>query len=210
MAASALFWDRIARRYAARPVRDRAAYEETLARTRARLAPQDRVLEVGCGTGTTAIALADATGRLTATDISPAMLAIAREKAAAAGCEGLDVVEAAVSDAALPAGPFDAVLAFNLIDLLDDPAAGLRLLADRLRPGGLLISKTVCLGDGWRWMRPAIGALQWLGRAPPVAFLRIEELEGAIAAAGLEILETGTSPARPPARFVVARRIAGA
>ena len=52
------FWDGIAEKYAKRPISDMAAYEYTLGRTRSYLKPEDQVLELGCGTGSTALLLA--------------------------------------------------------------------------------------------------------------------------------------------------------
>ena len=82
-AAKSRFWDRVARKYAADPIADMAGYEATLRRVQALLSPDDSVLEVGCGTGTTALRLAAGTRRLLATDVSTQMIAIAREKLAA-------------------------------------------------------------------------------------------------------------------------------
>ena len=48
------FWDRLAAGYAKKPVPDEEAYARTLERVRAHLTPNDRVLELGCGTGTSA------------------------------------------------------------------------------------------------------------------------------------------------------------
>ena len=67
---AAPFWDKIAPRYAKKPVADPAAYEEKLARVRALLRAEDRVLEIGCGTGSTALRLASRVAEITATDIS--------------------------------------------------------------------------------------------------------------------------------------------
>ena len=53
---SAKFWDRIAARYSKKPVADEAAYQKKLQITRKYLRPDSRVLEFGCGTGSTAIA----------------------------------------------------------------------------------------------------------------------------------------------------------
>ena len=78
----ARFWDRTSRKYAASAILDRAGYERTLDRTRALLGSGDRVLELGCGTGTTALLLADDVQHYLATDISAGMIAIANEKRA--------------------------------------------------------------------------------------------------------------------------------
>src|SRR5690606_14167253 len=81
-ASKARFWNRIARKYARDPIADLAGYERTLQRVQALLSKKHEVLEIGCGTGTTALRLAPATRRLVATDISEQMIAIAGEKLA--------------------------------------------------------------------------------------------------------------------------------
>ena len=57
-ASDARFWDRTSRKYAGSKIADQAGYDRTLDRTRALLGPGDQVLELGCGTGTTAFLLA--------------------------------------------------------------------------------------------------------------------------------------------------------
>lgn len=70
------FWDRAARKYAKSKVADPGGYERTLERSRALLKPGDRVLGLGCATGTTALRIAAAVQSYLATDISPEMIAI--------------------------------------------------------------------------------------------------------------------------------------
>ena len=79
-ARKAAFWDRIARKYAADPIADLAGYEATLRRVQDFLSPAYDVLELGCGTGTTALRLAPFTWQMLATDVSAEMIAIAQEK----------------------------------------------------------------------------------------------------------------------------------
>lgn len=203
MSRQAAFWDRMAPRYARMNLADPEAYEETLARVRARLSPADRVLEVGCGTGATAVRLAPAVARYIAADLSPGMIAIARARPEVAALPQLsfDVAELGAAD-----GPFDAVLAFNLLHLLPDLPAALAAMRNGLRPGGLFVSKTPCLADLSPILRLVVPALRLVGLAPRVAWLRRAGLEAQIAAAGFEILETADLPARRAQRFVVARR----
>lgn len=201
----ARFWDKAAERYARRPIKDVPAYERTLERTRAYLGADDAVLEIGCGTGSTALLLARDVRQITASDISENMVEIARRKAAEQGAGNLRPVQAGLLDEALPAGPFDAVLAFNLLHLVEDLPAGLRRIGGRLRTGGLFLSKTPCVGEmRWFW-RLLLPAMRALGLAPPVSVLTGPQLERAIAGAGFEIIETDDLPR--PSRFVVARKL---
>jgi cyclopropane fatty-acyl-phospholipid synthase-like methyltransferase len=78
----ARFWDRSSRKYARSAIADPNGYERTLERARAHLQPGNSVLELGCGTGTTALRLADGMRSYLATDISGGMIAIADEKLA--------------------------------------------------------------------------------------------------------------------------------
>ncbi len=206
-AGDARFWNRAARNYAARPVDDPAAYERTLDRTRALLRPGDRVIELGCGTGSTALSLAGAAGAYLATDISPEMIAIAREKHAAAPVAGLEFRVATAASLAGEAGAANAVLAFNVLHLARGAEAELRRIRDLLVEGGLFISKTPCLGDMNPLIRLAvIPALRAIGKAPFVRSFRAADLAGLIAAAGFDILAEERHAERDGRPFIVARR----
>jgi len=203
--AQAEFWDRVAVKYAASPVGNERAYEQTLELTRGYLGPGTSVLEIGCGTGTTALKLAGAAGHITATDISPAVIGIAEGRRAEAGAENVTFA-AAQSDAA-GAGGHDAVLAFNLLHLLPDPSATIRHAREMLKPGGVFISKTMCLAESSFIFRPMIFVMRLIGKAPYVRFLRRAELEALIAAEGFEIVEHVAFDGAPNSRCIVARRI---
>ena len=200
------FWNGIARKYAARPLDDPASYEAKLARLRDLLGPQDAVLEVGCGTGSTALHLAPHVGRMVASDLSPEMIAIAQERKAEQGNPPA-AFHVAPAEAPLPGeAPHDAILAFSLLHLVPDLAGTLAALHGRLRPGGLFVSKTICLGGPKIWLWPIIGAMRLLGKAPPVAFLRRKTLTRAIQDAGFEIVEVSHFGTQTYAPFVIARR----
>ncbi|MGL4496780.1 MAG: class I SAM-dependent methyltransferase [Beijerinckiaceae bacterium] len=206
--ASLKFWNRHARRYAKAAIKDVAGYERTLARTRELIHGAAHVLEIGCGTGTTALRLAPDVTHMTATDISPDMIAIAREKAAAQNISNIRFEVAAAEHGAGADARCDAVLAFNALHLLDDAALVLKQIRQALKPGGLFISKTVLLTEMNILIRAAIPVMQWVRLAPPVIYFSDATLNAFIAEAGFEILESarhGTN-AREPRLFVVARK----
>lgn len=208
--ADARFWDRMARRYAASPIKDMEGYERTLARTRHYLRETDGVLELGCGTGSTALMLAPHVRRYTATDLSPGMIAIARQKAAVSAQQNLSFAAAAAGDLTGEAA-LDAVLAFNLLHLLAGLEDKLGRIYRSLRPGGLFISKTPCLSEMNPLIRVAVPVMQWTGFAPHVAFFTAAELEAVIVAAGFTIVECARhGSGRKDARiFIAARKPAG-
>lgn len=204
----AAYWDRNAARYALRPVSDPDAYEATLARVRSYLRGTERVLELGAGTGTTALKLAPHAASYVATDISGEMIAIGRDKARRDPVPGLEFRQAGVTMAELGGGTWDAVLALNLLHLVPDLPAALATIRDLLPTDGIFISKTPAIAGRW-YLRPAIRAMQLVGKAPFVQYLSVDDLDDAIRAAGFEIVETGIYPPSVPNRFVVARRRAG-
>ena len=205
MTSESAFWDKIAKSYAAQPIKDMAAYEQTMDRTRAHLGKEDRVLEVGCGTGSTAVLLAPSVAHITASDISGAMLEIGRERARTAEADNVDFLQAALPDPVLETGAYDAVLVFNTLHLVRDLPAVLRNLREALQPGGVLISKTVCLAEQTRLWAVPLFLLRLIGKAPWVNLLTFDDVERAMRDAGFEIVETGVFPA-PHSRFVVARK----
>ena len=171
-----------------------------------RLEPGARVLELGCGTGSTALLLADAVAHLTATDISDRMLDAGRAKNPPAN---LDLLRSDIVGA--PTGPFDVIMAFNLMHLVPGTNAALAQIRDRLKPGGLFISKTPCNPERrppfkYRMLRLALPLMQWVGKAPYVNFMDVRAWDAKIEAAGFEIIESGNHPAHPPSRYLVARK----
>jgi ubiquinone/menaquinone biosynthesis C-methylase UbiE len=211
-AADVRFWDRIARKYAADPIKDMEGYARTLDRTRHYLRGTDTVLELGCGTGTTALQLALHVSRMVATDFSGEMIAIAREKAAAAACSNVEFAvatpEHAADGAPWPDGSFDAVLAFNLWHLVADRTSAFVQVHHVLKPGGLFVSKTPCLADMNPLIRLAVPVMQLVGKAPTVSVFSATALEREIEAAGFAIVERGRhGSGRKDARiFIVARK----
>lgn len=97
-----------------------------------------RVLDVGCGTGSLAVLLAQSGHDVTGVDFSPRMVEQARAKAAAAGVPATFVV----GDAAAPPSEdrsFDVVLCRHVLWALPDPDDALRRWTRLLAPGGRLL-----------------------------------------------------------------------
>ena len=207
----AVFWDRIARKYATDPIADMAGYEATLRRVQELLSPDHSVLEIGCGTGTTALRLAPLVQRMLATDFSQEMIAIAHEKLAA---QQVPQLSFALADADVPSfglGIYDVVCAFNMLHLVSDLDSALEIALLALRPGGLLISKTPCISE----MNPlipylALPLMRAIGKAPHVQCFKADHLQAAMTRQGMNILSVERHGTRGKdfRVFIVARKAA--
>lgn len=150
--------------------------------------PTQRVLEVGCGTGTTALRLASSAGRYDATDISAAMIEIANEKLAADPRPNLTFRAGRAADVSASAGGYDLILAFNLLHLVDDLDLELQTLRGLLRPGGRLVAKTALVTELNLAIRAALPLMRLIGKAPPsVRVFDESTLLGAMRRAGFHV-----------------------
>ena len=202
---TARFWDRIAHRYAAKPVADQGAYERKLAITREYLNLESNVIELGCGTGSTAIAHAPYVRHIQATDVSSRMIEIARGKAAAARIDNVDFTFSAVNDMYVLEGSFDAVLALSLLHLLEDWRDLIAAAYRMLKPDGVLVTNTMCMADDFSWLRTVAPLGRMVGLLPHLSFFSREEMERALVSTGFRI-EHGWQPAPKRGVFHVARK----
>jgi SAM-dependent methyltransferase len=91
--------------------------------------PAGRALDLGCGTGTNAVALARHGWRVTGVDFAPKAIRRARRKAEAAGFK-IDFLCADVTDLGILTGPFDFILDIGCLFTLKE--------SDRIRYAGEL------------------------------------------------------------------------
>ena len=104
------------------------------------LGADSAVVDLGTGTGQFALGAARRFGRVTAVDVSPAMLDLLRERAAGAGLGNLDCVRAGFLSYSHAGPPADAVYTRHALHQLPDfwKALALDRIARMLRPGGVL------------------------------------------------------------------------
>ena len=147
---SAKFWDRIAIRYSKQPIADEASYQKKIQVTREYLKPDMEVLELGCGTGSTAIIHSPYVKHIMAIDVSSKMIEIAQGKA---DKKKIDITfeTSTIDDLNVQEQKLDVVLGLSILHLLENKEEVIAKIYKMLKPGGIFISSTMCLGDTMRW-----------------------------------------------------------
>ncbi len=178
-------------------------YDQTAKRSLKYLKPSDRVLEFACGTGLITLRLAPHVTHIRGIDISSSMADIAREKAR--DMSNVEITNTDLFDPCLEPGSFDGVCAYNVLLYLPDLPATLARIRELLKPGGVFLSATDCLGS-----RPSVMGLKKLvksrtGKMPYTSFFTQRGLERKIAQSGFTVLERENLFPNPPNLFVAAR-----
>ncbi|MDH3533686.1 MAG: class I SAM-dependent methyltransferase [Gammaproteobacteria bacterium] len=201
----AKFWDKVAARYAKKPVADENAYQKKLQVTRQYFRPGMNVLEFGCGTGSTAIAHAPYVKHIRAIDISAKMLEIAKGKADAANVENVTFEQSTIEDLDAADESLDAVLGLSILHLLQDKEQAVARVYKMLKPGGVFVSSTACLGDTMRFFKYVAPLGRFFGVMPLVKVFGKQDLEDCLTDAGFQI-DHEWQPDKGAAVFIVATK----
>ena len=167
----------------------------------ARLAPGETMLDVGCGTGTLAVAAGRRVGpdgRMFAIDAAPEMVAAARAKARKAGVE-IDVQQATAQALPFAGGQFDLVTATLVLHHLPRPGRETcaREMARVLRPEGRVLA--VDFASSSQAQGGLFHRLHRHGR------VKLDDMIELLTAAGLVAVESGSLGMRDLSYLLAAR-----
>lgn len=199
------FWDKVAERYSKKPIADEDSYRKKLTVTREYLRPDMEVLEFGCGTGSTAITHAPYVKHIRAIDISSKMLEIAQAKADASNVKNVIFERSAIDEFSAPDQTFDAVLGLSILHLLANKEEVISKVHKMLKPGGIFVTSTACIGDTMKFFKIIAPIGKFLGLMPLVKVFTTKELEDSLTDAGFEI-DHQWQPAKGKAVFIVAKK----
>ncbi|MCL5878366.1 MAG: polysaccharide deacetylase family protein [Deltaproteobacteria bacterium] len=123
----------------------RAEHEAVIKRLPSFIGRQDRVLEIGSGTGLYTLELAHRAKEVVAVDVSGGMLNVLGRKAAQAHLENIKYVKGDIQEISID-GKFGCICAFSSFEYVPDLAGLVRRLAGHLEPGGVLYFTTAHRG----------------------------------------------------------------
>jgi 2-polyprenyl-3-methyl-5-hydroxy-6-metoxy-1,4-benzoquinol methylase len=200
------FWDKSAYKFDQQGKKNEQAYFKIIERTKKYLKTSDTVLDFGCGTGLISNKIADKVKLIHAIDFSSKMIEIAKNNAANHNIQNIDYKHSTIYDERYESGSVDVILAFYILHLLDDYQQTIQRINNLLKPGGLIISVTPCIGEKI-FVNISLSLLSKTGLIPDIKSLKASELEDSIANGNFETIESEYLHHGVPKYFIVAKKI---
>jgi ubiquinone/menaquinone biosynthesis C-methylase UbiE len=163
-----------------------------------------QLLELGCGTGSTAIVHSPYVKHIRAIDISSKMIEIAKDKAAAENIRNISFERSTIDIIDIAEQSIDAVLALSILHLLENKEAVIQRIHKMLKPGGFFISSTACIGDSMKLFKLVAPIGRIFGLVLKV-FTR-QELRDSLTNARFELDYEWQPPGKGKSVFIVARK----
>jgi ubiquinone/menaquinone biosynthesis C-methylase UbiE len=185
----ARYWGKLADVYDENELLAGDTYPPIVAKLESEFNPNDRLLDVGAGTGLLTAHVAPLVGHVTCTDIAPEMLEKAKTRLA-----NFNHVDYRVEDAAALSfddHSFDVVLCCNVLHQMADPEVAVGEFHRVLRPGGRLLAITLTEGDmsSWSKLRTGIEYVLRFGVPPARHPFKLSTFSQLIAGAGFDVVE---------------------
>ncbi len=199
------FWDKQAARFDQQDKENQSVENKTAEKLRKYLKPSDKVLEYACGTGQLAIGIAPDVQEIQGIDISSKMIAIAQRNAVDSHVENVHFSQSTIFEEQFKDESFDVITAFNVLHLVETQPV-LRRINELLKPGGLFISDTPCLGDAKSVVSFVISLASKVGLVPKIQKLCVAGLEDLLENERFQIIEKEHSIDTVPLDFIVAKK----
>jgi 2-polyprenyl-3-methyl-5-hydroxy-6-metoxy-1,4-benzoquinol methylase len=141
------FWNKASKNYDKTEERFEYIHKRARENTKKHLKGSHIVMDYGCGTGTASCEFSSLVNEIQGIDISSEMIRIAKEKAVVSKTENVTFEKADLFEDKFQDESFDVILAFNMLHTVPNPQDIVHRINDLLKPDGLFISITPCLGQ---------------------------------------------------------------
>jgi ubiquinone/menaquinone biosynthesis C-methylase UbiE len=185
-------WDRLANNWDKPGVVLGENDKKIVERTAKYLNPGSVVLDYGCATGSIVFEIADKVKTAHGLDLSPKMIEIAKRKAGERKMENVSFIQGSIYDENLKEGTYDIIMALNILHLLENLPLVLNKINRLLKPGGIFISASPCLGEkkiASLLLTVPVFLFSKTGILPPVRFFSAAKLKDLKTRSGFRVID---------------------
>lgn len=202
------FWDKQAKNYTEHEKKTKLDENKDFITTLKYLDKSDIVLDYGCATGIISNAIADKVEKVYAIDISPKMIEMAKAKAFEQNIHNVNYEAATIFDERYRKESFNVVLAFRILHVLKDVKGAVSRINELLKPGGIFISVSACVGDEKNILSVLASLASKVGIVPVnISLFKLTELQEIITNAGFQVLEYEKMDDKEPHYCIVAKKV---
>ena len=202
------FWDRQAKDFADNEQHTKLSENKDFITTLKYLNIDDTVLDYGCATGIISNAIAEKVKEIHAIDISPKMIEMAKAKAAERHISNVHYVQTTIFDERYQKESFDVILAFRILHMLEDIQGVMSRINELLKPGGIFISVSACMGDKKALLSILVSLASKMRIIPVhINLFKLPELQGIITDGGFKIVEYEKMNDKEPHYCIVAEKL---
>ena len=198
------FWDRIASKFDTIEKGD-TAYGIFIEQARAYVKTSDTIMDFGCGTGLICNEIAENVGFIHAIDISAKMIEIAKHKASARNIRNIGFERTTIFDKKFKEGSIDAIIAFNIFHLLEDPHVYFQRMHQILKPGGLILSSTPCMREA-PLLNHVLSFFSRMGITPELNPFTSTEMEQSFVKASFKTLKMNKIKPKSPQYICISKK----
>ena len=198
------FWDRIASKYD-RIEQNDIAYPFFIEKAKAYLKASDTILDFGCGTGLVCNEISGYVRSVQAIDISAKMIEICKSKASEHNIMNIEFARTTLFDEKLKEGSFDAVIAFNIFHLLEEPQNYFQRINQILKPGGFILSATPCMLEA-PFLNHTLKFFSLLGVTPKLNSFTSTEMEQLFLCASFKMIEMNRIKPNSPQYLCISQK----
>jgi 2-polyprenyl-3-methyl-5-hydroxy-6-metoxy-1,4-benzoquinol methylase len=187
-------WDRMATKWDKPGVSLGAKDVKLIDKTKKYLGAESVVLDYGCATGSICFEITGTVKEVYGIDLSSKMIDIAKGKALENKTPNINFIHGSIFNEALKSESFDVITAFSILHLVEDTPPVFERINKLLKPGGVFISETPCMGNGKLLSALIKGPLflaSKTGLLPRINFFEAKGLADAITKASFKIVENG-------------------
>ena len=199
------FWDSRAKYYEGqegKELKENRAFEET----KKHLKDTYVVLDFGCGVGLISNEIAKMVKEVHGIDISSKMIEFAKNNAAELKIKNVNFSKATIFDNEYKNETFDVITAYSVLHLLEDPNPDVRKINKLLKPGGLFISETPCLGQKKGFVSSFLTFLSKIKLVPKIKPLKFSDIENLLEENNFQIIEKKEFVDTVPNYFIVVKK----